>query len=56
MTIMAGTGTVIGDHMFINYTGVFVVGINLIEVASTYEAYWMFNFPANSTNGKYKII
>lgn len=55
MTIMAGTGTVIGDHIFINYTGVILDGINFIEVASTYEAYWMFNFPENSTNGKYKI-
>lgn len=51
--LKAGTGTYIGEKIFIEYFGLFLNGMNYIEIASINQAYWMFDYPANSKNGKY---
>lgn len=53
-TIKAGTGTYIGEKIFIEYLGLILYEWNYIEIASINQAYWMFDFPANSKNGKYQ--
>lgn len=55
LTFKAGTGTNIGDSLIREYQGSYMNEfINYVEVASTYQAYWNLDLPANSKNGKYK--
>lgn len=54
-TFKAGTGTNIGKDIIVDYTGSFMnEQINYVEVASTYQAFWILDLPENLQNGKYK--